>query len=232
MSIRSWSKARLWVAYRLWAARERSAARVVARLLRTRTSVRPRTRLTPQRKVYLLKVWRARRSQAARMKRIFGAEIVRRKTVIVSRETVGYPATRAFQHVEWGNVPMVIHHTVTPASEDAVQAARRIDREHRARGYNGIGYHLLVHQDGEIVEGRPPEVVGAHAGTNEGNRWPGVALIGDYRYARVTPAQTAALNWIEKDYLPRFGAHVTRRVRHGDLYPTACPGPNAGPALG
>jgi N-acetyl-anhydromuramyl-L-alanine amidase AmpD len=39
---------------------------------------------------------------------------------------------------------------------------RDIDRMHRARGMNGIGFHFVIGLDGQIETGRPQETIGAH----------------------------------------------------------------------
>lgn len=40
--------------------------------------------------------------------------------------------------------------------------AVQIDNWHRARGWNGIGYHYVILRDGTIQTGRPESQVGAH----------------------------------------------------------------------
>ena len=40
--------------------------------------------------------------------------------------------------------------------------AIQIDNWHRARGWNGIGYHYVILRDGTIQTGRPESQVGAH----------------------------------------------------------------------
>lgn len=37
-----------------------------------------------------------------------------------------------------------------------------IDKMHRARGWNGIGYHYVVYADGSVHKGRSVEKAGAH----------------------------------------------------------------------
>ena len=39
----------------------------------------------------------------------------------------------------------------------------QLDRDHRARGFNGCGYHYYITRDGQLHVGRPEERVGAHA---------------------------------------------------------------------
>lgn len=55
---------------------------------------------------------------------------------------------------------LIIHCTATPAGREVSRA--EVDRWHRQRGWNGIGYHYLIHLDGSIEQGRPEERMGAH----------------------------------------------------------------------
>jgi len=77
----------------------------------------------------------------------------------------------------------VIHHT---ASHDV--SAREIDRWHKERGWDGIGYHFVIRANGSIENGRSLNKKGAHAkGRNE---WVGIVLTG---YDSFTVAQTESL---------------------------------------
>lgn len=99
----------------------------------------------------------------------------------------------------------VVHHT---DSHDV--SVDEIDRWHRERGWDGIGYHWLIRADGSIEEGRSMEKAGAHArGRND---YVGIALTGRSAF---TPAQIAALQVL----LRRLG--VQRVERHH----AECPGP-------
>ena len=119
----------------------------------------------------------------------------------------------------------------------------------KANGWDDIGYNFLVDKYGKVFEGRyggiGRNVVGAHAqGFNYGSA--GVALIGNYGGASVSPAARDALArlvaWrLDVAHLdprattvarsggnPRFGAGVPVRLRmisgHRDVYATSCPG--------
>lgn len=55
---------------------------------------------------------------------------------------------------------IIIHCTAT---KDGVEVhASDIDRWHRKKGWNGIGYHYVITLDGSIERGRADEVTGAH----------------------------------------------------------------------
>ena len=94
----------------------------------------------------------------------------------------------------------VVHHTAGSNSYTRAQSAsivRGIERYHvLANGWDDIGYNFLVDKYGQIFEGRwggvDRNVVGAHAqGFNTGSS--GVALIGRYDSASISPAARAAL---------------------------------------
>jgi len=147
----------------------------------------------------------------------------------------------------------IVHHTAGSNSYTEAQSAgivRAIYLYHvQGNGWNDIGYNFLVDKYGQIFEGRyggvTRAVIGAHAmGFNVGTV--GVALIGNYSSATVTPAARAALvsllawrlDLAHVDPLsrvvrvstgnPRYppGTAVTLNAisGHRDTYPTSCPG--------
>jgi N-acetylmuramoyl-L-alanine amidase len=94
----------------------------------------------------------------------------------------------------------VVHHTAGSNAYSRAQSAAivlGIELYHvRANGWNDIGYNFLVDKYGQVFEGRAGgidrNVIGAHAeGFNTGSV--GVALIGNYSSARITPADQHAL---------------------------------------
>ena len=64
-------------------------------------------------------------------------------------------------------VNYIIWHTAAygnPATKEVYDTtAADIDQWHKARGWDGIGYHYVVRLDGTIEEGRPLTKPGAHA---------------------------------------------------------------------
>ena len=147
----------------------------------------------------------------------------------------------------------IVHHTAGSNSYTAGQSAgivRAIYLYHvQGNGWNDIGYNFLVDKYGQIFEGRyggiTRAVIGAHAlGFNVGTA--GVAVIGNYNSATITPAARAALvsllawrlDLAHVDPLsrvvristgnPRYpaGTAVTLNAisGHRDAYPTSCPG--------
>ena len=119
---------------------------------------------------------------------------------------------------------IIIHSTATPAGR-AVSVGE-IDAWHRARGYEGIGYHFVVGFDGEVSAGRAVEKAGAHClGQNADSV--GVVYVGGTGVDGKTPvdtrteAQRVALRAVAATLKGCFpGAKV---YGHRDFRPTACP---------
>ncbi|BDD13138.1 N-acetylmuramoyl-L-alanine amidase (plasmid) [Fulvitalea axinellae] len=90
---------------------------------------------------------------------------------------------------------IVVHCSATPATMDI--GRDEIDRWHRERKFNGIGYHLVIRRNGRLERGRAMEKSGAHAkGYNSESV--GVCLVGGTDSAgkaerNFTPRQYARL---------------------------------------
>lgn len=84
----------------------------------------------------------------------------------------------------------------------------RMRQDHLARGFLDIGYHKLIQPNGQVENGRPLNVVGAHvADHNRGNI--GICLIGSTKFSRA--------QW---DALRRTldGIFLTYSIRKTELY--------------
>lgn len=82
---------------------------------------------------------------------------------------------------------LVVHCSATPAGK-AFHAAD-IDRWHRERGWNGIGYHYVIALDGSIEPGRPVAEVGAHVAGHNAHSI-GICYIGGMNAQNTAPANT------------------------------------------
>jgi N-acetyl-anhydromuramyl-L-alanine amidase AmpD len=58
---------------------------------------------------------------------------------------------------------IIIHCSATKAGVDL--KAKDIDRMHKQRGFNRIGYHYVINLDGTVETGRPLTMEGAHCNT-------------------------------------------------------------------
>lgn len=100
---------------------------------------------------------------------------------------------------------IIIHCSATQAGMDF--SAEDIDRWHRARGMNGIGYHYVVRLDGSIEPGREVARMGAHCiGWNEQSV--GICYIGGLD-AGGQPADTRTR--VQKEALKRLIEELKQR---------------------
>lgn len=119
---------------------------------------------------------------------------------------------------------IIIHCSATFPGQDV--GAAEIDRWHRQRGFDGIGYHYVVRLDGTIEEGRPYHREGAHAlGWNK--RAVGICYIGGLDN-RKRPCDTRTIQQREalKTLILRLKKEhpgLVRILGHRDVARKACP---------
>ena len=121
------------------------------------------------------------------------------------------------------NTEIIVHCTATRERLDI--GAAEIDRYHRQRGFDSIGYHYVVRLDGSIEKGRDESAVGAHCLSHNVCSI-GVAYVGgldadgkpkDTR----TPAQKRSLSALLTELRRRYpGAKIHG---HRDFAAKACP---------
>ena len=115
---------------------------------------------------------------------------------------------------------IIIHCTATREGQDV--HASDVDKWHKERGFQMIGYNYLIDLDGTVETGRPMTMSGAHTkGWN--SRSVGVCYVGgldkqgnpkDTR----TPAQKKALNDLVYKLLDKY-PDVTKIIGHRDTSP-------------
>lgn len=119
---------------------------------------------------------------------------------------------------------IIVHCTATAEGKDITVAD--IDRWHRAKGWNGIGYHYVVYLDGSIHAGRSEGIVGAHCYGHNRNSI-GVAYVGGTASDGKTPKDTRTPR--QKAALRRLLVTLKRKYPqaaihgHRDFAPKACP---------
>lgn len=114
---------------------------------------------------------------------------------------------------------IVLHCSATRSTQDYSPEA--LERDHRGRGFRGIGYHYYVRRSGEVIPCRPLDQIGAHVRGYNACSW-GVCYEGGLDSAgrpadTRTPEQRASLLRLLrqlKDYAPQ--AYI---LGHRDLSP-------------
>lgn len=141
-------------------------------------------------------------------------------------------------HPEW--IPMtkprawryiVVHHSATPNG-----SAAKFDIEHRAKGWDELGYHFVIDNgqggpDGRIEIGSRwfKQKHGAHAKTPDErfNQFGiGICLVGNFENTKPTSAQYRELAELVAWLQDRYDIPSENVIGHNDTKPTACPGKN------
>jgi len=124
---------------------------------------------------------------------------------------------------------ITLHHTQGsfPSNyTNAVTEMQYMQSYHQAKGWTDIGYHYVISPQGDIFEGRPVGMMGAHvSGKNENNI--GISIMGSYNDMD-GPMPTndaiysliALTKYLQAEY--KIGAN--RFYAHRDLDNTDCPG--------
>lgn len=113
---------------------------------------------------------------------------------------------------------IIIHHS---ASSDV--AAATIHSWHLKRGWSGIGYHFVIRQNGDIEEGRPLDMIGAHAGSLGNGDSIGICLTGNFMEVKPSEQQLHSLVELVQ-YLRELYQDNLEIMRHKDVVASECPG--------
>jgi N-acetylmuramoyl-L-alanine amidase len=135
---------------------------------------------------------------------------------------------------------IVVHHTVTPQTQELSRAVTSINASHQRRGFRKsrlgyfVGYHYLIAHNGNIKQCREETEMGAHCKANGRNFDSiGICMLGDFRTDKLEGKQLESLvklttELVRKYKIPR--SHITYHRREADADPkvgwTACPGDN------
>ena len=108
------------------------------------------------------------------------------------------------------------------------------DKEHRAKGWDGVGYHFVIGNgtnsgDGqiEVTPRWPVQKWGAHAKTmdNRFNEYGiGICMVGNFDVERPTPAQVKSLTRLTAWLMQTYHISPQNVLGHRDTKPTDCPG--------
>lgn len=119
---------------------------------------------------------------------------------------------------------IIVHCTATAEGKNF--KAADIDRWHKAKGWNGIGYHHVVDLDGTVEPGRTENEVGAHCLKHNANSI-GVVYVGGLASDGKTPKDTRTPQ--QKAALVKLLAEIKHRYPnatihgHRDFAAKACP---------
>jgi hypothetical protein len=149
-------------------------------------------------------------------------------TVVRRADWKALPPTQPYtQHAP---AMFTLHHTQgnSPKSyAEAVQEMQFIQDYHQnGRGWIDIGYHFLISPQGDIFEGRPINVLGAHV-KNRNTTNVGISIMGNYHPpVNQQPAKETLYTFTEmgKYLKTTYDISVSSFYAHREIGPSDCPG--------
>lgn len=91
---------------------------------------------------------------------------------------------------------IIVHHSggtdLNPLEDTSHHTASIMEKYHVSLGWEGLGYHYVIHKDGEVWRGRPEHYHGAHT-TNYNNKSIGICLAGNFDATFPTKEQENSL---------------------------------------
>lgn len=119
---------------------------------------------------------------------------------------------------------IIVHCSATPEGRNVT--VKQIDKWHKDRGFQKIGYHYVIYLDGSIHEGRKEEEIGAHTVGHNANSI-GICYIGGCAKDGRTPkdTRTEAQKNALCDLLRRLVIKYPKATIHGhrEFANKACP---------
>jgi len=102
---------------------------------------------------------------------------------------------------------VILHHSSgtdsDPLLDTSHHTAEIMEAHHLSMGWIGLGYHYVIHKNGDIWKGRPEGVEGAHTvGKNKVSI--GICLSGNFDATLPTKEQEASLKTLLKDIQKRY----------------------------
>lgn len=122
---------------------------------------------------------------------------------------------------------IVVHHgggtDANPLLDTSNHTAKDMEAWHLSKGWEGLGYHYVIHKNGEVWKGRPEHYHGAHA-TDYNENSIGVCLSGNFDATLPTEAQIASLKVLLKDLQARYSIPLENIVPHRKFAKKTCYG--------
>jgi len=121
---------------------------------------------------------------------------------------------------------LILHCSATPEGREVT--VEQIDKWHKQRGFNSIGYHYVIYLDGSIHKGREEEVIGAHC-TGQNKDSIGVCYVGGMDAQNKTPkdtrtdAQKESLIILVHNLIEKYELTIEDVYGHYQFANKACP---------
>lgn len=126
---------------------------------------------------------------------------------------------------EW----LIVHHSggtdKYPLLDTSNHTAKDMETWHLSNGWEGLGYHYVIHKNGEVWKGRPEHYHGAHE-TNHNKNSIGICLSGNFDATHPTTEQENSLKDLLKTLMVKYNISTSKIVPHRKFANKTCYGKN------
>jgi len=129
------------------------------------------------------------------------------------------------------NLPeiIIVHHSgglsANSLADTSNQTAQDMEKWHLSLGWEGLGYHYVIHKNGDMWKGRPEQYHGAHC-TTHNYKSIGVCLAGNFDLTLPTKEQENSLAQLLKDIMTRYSITKDEIYPHRRFANKTCYGKN------
>lgn len=124
-------------------------------------------------------------------------------------------------------VKIILHHSggtdKNPLEDTSHHTAKIMESHHLSLGWEGLGYHYVVHKNGDVWRGRPEHYHGAHC-KGHNNTSIGICMAGNFDNTKPTPEQEIAVRHLIDSIKTRYP--INEIVPHRKYANKTCYGKN------
>ena len=122
---------------------------------------------------------------------------------------------------------LIIHHgggsDADPLADTSHHTAAMMEQWHLAKGWEGLGYHYVIHKNGDVWLGRPEHNHGAHTEGKNSNSI-GICVSGNFDVTLPTVEQENSLRELMKGLMLEYSIPKQNIVPHRSFAKKTCYG--------
>ncbi len=122
---------------------------------------------------------------------------------------------------------IVVHHSggtdANPLEDTSHHTANIMESYHLSKGWEGLGYHYVIHKNGDVWKGRPEHYHAAHT-VGYNNKSIGICLAGNFDATLPTKEQEKSLTTLLKELQVKYNIPSDKIVPHRTFANKSCYG--------
>jgi N-acetylmuramoyl-L-alanine amidase len=122
---------------------------------------------------------------------------------------------------------IIVHHSggtdANPLADTSNHTANDMEAWHLQKGWDGLGYHYVIHKNGDVWKGRPETYHGAHT-TNHNTDSIGICMSGNFDATTPTPQQIESLKKLLKEMMVKYSIKSDKIYPHRKFANKTCYG--------